>query len=178
MKKGFSLLELIVTIAIISILSMVVIASLHKASTQEGASNIQASETLPEPSNYAVDQAGVLTPEQLDSLNAQLKTLDNGKHQFAVAIVKTTGSLTIDEYGIKLAEKWKVGGKDTDNGAIIIVATEDRKIRIEVGQGLEGDINDAKAGAVIREDMGPLFKQGKWFEGIVAGINKLDSFVK
>lgn len=177
-NKGFTLIELLVVIAIIGILVSVVIASLSKTSTGSNGSTVVASDNLPEPTNYAVDTAGALTPVELDALNAQLKTMDNEKHQFAVLVVKTTGGMSIEEYGIKLAEKWKVGKAGLDNGAIIIVATEDRKIRIEVGSGLEGDVNDAKAGDIIRNDLAPKFKEGKWAEGITAGLNSLNNFVK
>jgi uncharacterized protein len=120
----------------------------------------------PEPTNYAVDTAGVLTTGELEILNQMLKDADTDKHQFAVVIIKSTAPLSIEEYGIKIAEKWKVGYKGLDNGLIVIVATEDRKVRLEVGKGLEGDINDAKAGRLIDEQMIPSLKEGKWFDAI------------
>lgn len=133
----------------------------------------QAEAFYPEPTNYAVDAAGVLSTDQLQTLNENLKYMDTDKAQFAVVIVKTTAPLSIEEYGIKLAEKWKVGDVDTDNGAIIILATEDRKVRIEIGYGLEGDINDAAAGAIVDEHMIPELKAGNWYAGITAGLNAL-----
>lgn len=132
----------------------------------------------PEPTNYAVDQAGVFSTEQIAMLNAKLKAMDSDKHQFGVAVVKTTKPLDIEQYGIKLAEKWKVGYKGIDNGVIIIVATEDRKVRIEVGHGLEGEINDAIAGRILDNQMVPHLKQGKWYEAIVAGLDELSNRVK
>lgn len=138
----------------------------------------QAEAEYPEPSNYAVDAAGALSADQLASLNAKLKALDTDKHQFGVAIVKTTQPLDITAYGIKLAEKWKVGGADTDNGAIIIIATEDRQVRIEVGYGLEGDVNDAAAGKILDIDMVPHLKSGDWYGAIVAGLDALTLKIK
>ena len=132
----------------------------------------------PEPTNYAVDETGTLSTEQLVSLNEKLKSMDSEKHQFAVAIVKTTKPLDIEQYGIKLAEKWKVGRKGLDNGAIIIIATEDRKVRIEVGYGLEGDINDATAGRILDNQIVPFLKEGKWYEAIVAGLDELNNKIK
>ncbi len=132
----------------------------------------------PEPSNYAVDTAGVLTPEQLTALNAKLKALDSEKHQFGVAIVKTTKPFDITAYSIKLAEKWKVGSAKLDNGAIIVIATEDRQVRIEVGYGLEGDVNDAAAGRILDNDMVPFLKQGDWNGAVVAGLDALTKKVK
>lgn len=136
---------------------------------------------FPEPTNYAVDEAGVLSKAELGILNDYLKVLDTKDHQFGVALVKTTGGLPIEEYGIKLAEKWKVGGKDTNNGAIIIIATEDKKIRIEVGSGLEAKITDAEAGRVIDNYMIPALKgskESKWNDAILAGLGGLVSAMK
>ena len=126
----------------------------------------------PEPTNYVVDAAGALSQATIDSLNAELKTFD-GKAQIAVAVVKTTAPFTIEEYGIKLAEKWKVGYQGKDNGIIIILATEDRKVRIEVGKGLEGDIPDAVAGRIIDEAMIPSLKISNWDAAIVYGVQAL-----
>lgn len=134
--------------------------------------------SIPDPTDYAVDTAMVLSEADLNALNVKLKSLDTQKHQFGVAIVKTTKPLTIEEFGIKLAEKWKVGHKGLDNGAIIIIATEDRKVRIEVGYGLEGDIPDSAAGGIIRNDMTTLLKQARWKDAVVAGLDALNSRVR
>lgn len=132
----------------------------------------------PEPTDYVVDEAGVLTPEQLSTLRNRLKLMDTSKHQLAVAIVKTTAPLSIEEYGIKLAEKWKVGDADLDNGAIIVIATDDRKVRIEVGYGLEGDIPDSAAGRILDNDMVPFLKKNDWYGAINAGLAALSARVK
>lgn len=124
----------------------------------------------PDPTNYVVDSVGVLT--NVNELNANLKGFD-GIVQIAVAVVKTTEPLSIEEYGIKLAEKWKVGYAGKDNGAIIILATEDRKVRIEVGYGLEGQIPDAVAGRIIDESMIPYLKQSDWSGAVASGVEAL-----
>lgn len=136
---------------------------------------VQAEESLvyPEPTNYAVDITGEIHPRDLEKLNTKLKGLDNGKYQFGVAVVKTTYPLTIEQYGIRLAEKWKVGKAGLDNGAIIILATQDRKVRIEVGYGLEGNIPDAVAGRVIDVSMIPFLKSSDWFGALNSGIEAL-----
>lgn len=179
MKKGSTLIELLVVIAAIGILLSVVFAGYHSAPKGEiGTAASTDSVAIPEPTNYAIDTANVLSADQLASLNQMLKGMDTEKHQFAVLVVKTTQPLSSEQYGIKVAEKWKVGKKGLDNGAIIIVATEDRKIRLEVGYGLEGDVNDATAGDIIRNDIAPKLKTGDWSGGIVAGLNALSTKVK
>lgn len=124
----------------------------------------------PEPSNYAVDAAGVLDAKHLKWVNDKLAELDGDRQQLAVVVVKTTAPLGIEEYSIRLAEKWKVGKADMDDGAILVVATEDRKVRIEVGDGLQVDLTDAESGRILDEQVLPQFKKGDWYAGIMAGI--------
>lgn len=133
---------------------------------------------IPEPSNYLVDASNTLSQEQQDEFNALLKSLDNGKHQFAVLVVDTTGPLSIEQYGIEVAEKWKVGNEKLDNGAILILAVQDRKVRFEIGKGLEGDIPDSVAGAILDESVIPHFKEGNWYLGLRSGITALSARVK
>ena len=133
---------------------------------------------FPEPTNYAVDAAGVLPQDQVDSLNERLKGLDTGETQIGVAIIPSTNPLTIEQYGIQMAEKWKVGDAEYDRGAIIILATEDRNVRLEIGYGLEGDINDAKAGRIIDEYMISHLKENAWYEAIDAGITGIQDSIK
>jgi len=184
MKKGFTLIELIVVMAIIAILAGVIASSVGSSDKTNQATGpalavAQTTEvTLPEATNYAVDTAGVLTPEQLASLNTQLKALDDGKRQLAVLITNSTQPLSIEEYGIKLGDKWKVGYKGTDEGAIIIIAVKDRKARIEVGHGLEGDLTDSQAGTILREQMVPLLSKGDWYNAVMAGINGIEAKIK
>ncbi len=140
---------------------------------------IQAILNLPEPTNYVVDQGrgtgltpGILSQATVDALNADLKTFD-GKAQIAVAIVETTQPESIEGYGIRLADKWKVGYKGKDNGVIIILAVKDRKVRIEVGRGLEEVVPDAVAGRIIRDVMTPSLKKGDWDTAIKDGVTAL-----
>lgn len=179
MNKGFTLIETIVVIAILAVMATIVFSSISSSNPQilDGISISTAEAFYPEPDNYAVDVAGALTPEQLIDLNAKLKTMDSDKHQFGVVIVETTQPLSIEEYGIKLAEKWKVGYKGLDNGAIVILATKDRKVRIEVGYGLEGDINDAKAGRII-DNYIPSLKVGDWNSAIIGMVDELNKNIK
>lgn len=161
----------------IGVLGIILISSLKVPPSSLTTGLVQEA-FYPEPTNYAVDKTGTLSAEQLFSLNAKLKAMDSEKHQFGVVIVKTTQPLDIESYGIKLAEKWKVGYKGLDNGAIIIIAKEDRKVRIEVGYGLEGDIPDSVAGRILDNQIVPLLKEGKWYEAIVAGLDELNNKIK
>lgn len=145
---------------------------------QEQVASQESEVFYPEPTNYAVDSAGVLTPEQLLNLNKRLEGIDNGTRQYAVLIVKTTAPLSIEQYAIKLAEKWKVGHETLDNGAIIIIATKDRKVRIEVGYGLEQYIPDSVAGRIIDEKMISSLKTSDWYGAVLGAINGLEEKIK
>ena len=128
----------------------------------------------PEPTNYVVDTFGFLQASTTEYMNDDLQKFDSIA-QIAVVVVKTTKPLSIEEYGIRLAEKWKVGHQDVDNGIIIILDVEDRKVRIEVGKGLEGDIPDAVAGRIIDEEMIPALKVDNWNTAIINGVNAIKS---
>ena len=169
----------LIIIPIVLLVGMVVWLGSNIDIPAQNIAPVQALEAFyPEATNYAVDAANALTPGELATMNNLLKTMDTDKHQFAVVIVKTTSPLSIEEYGIKLAEKWKVGYKGIDNGAIVILATDDRKVRIEVGYGLEGQINDAKAGRIIDDFMIPALKNAQWGTAITAALVELNNQTK
>ena len=142
--------------------------------TQDQSPGSLTEASYPEPTNYVVDDAEVLTIEQEAELNVLMKRIDNGTRQYAVLTIKTTAPLSIEQYGIKLAEKWKVGHETLDNGAIIIVATEDRKVRLEIGYGLEQYIPDSVAGRIIDEKMISSLKTNDWYNAILGAINGLE----
>lgn len=130
---------------------------------------------LPALSARVTDLTGTLDATQRGRLEAQLAAIDrSGRAQIAVLLLPTTQPETIEQFGIRLAEAWKVGRKGADNGAIVIVAKDDRKMRIEVGYGLEGAIPDAVASRIVRERMAPAFKQGDFFGGLRAAVEALD----
>ncbi len=171
MKKGATLIEFLVVIVIVGMLSAMVIASIpNKPSGQIGVA--ASTPVFPEPTDYVVDTSGVLSAETKASLDLKLKALDS-KAQIAVVTIPSTEPLTIEEYSIKLAEQWKPGYKGKDNGIIFIIATSDRKMRIEVGRGLEGNLNDAKAGTILRDVVTPFFKAGDWNGGVNAGVDAI-----
>ncbi len=135
-----------------------------------------AAELVPLPTLKArvTDLTASLDATQRGRLEAQLAAFDRaGRAQIAVLILPTTQPETIEQFGIRLAEAWKIGHKDADNGIIVIVAKDDRKMRIEVGYGLEGTIPDVVAKRIIAERMAPLFKQGDFFGGLRAAVESL-----
>jgi uncharacterized protein len=121
------------------------------------------------------DLTGTLDATQRGSLEAQLAVIESsGRAQVAVLLLPTTQPEPIEAFGIRLAEAWKIGRKGADNGVIVIVAKDDRKMRIEVGYGLEGVIPDAIAKRIIAERMAPAFKQGDFFGGLRAAVEGLE----
>src|ERR1700745_2587003 len=125
-----------------------------------------------------VDQTGTLTPDQIANLEQKLKDFEARKgSQIAVLIVPTTQPEDIAQYSIRVVEQWKLGRKGIDDGALLIVAKNDRRLRIEVGYGLEGALNDATANRIISEIITPKFKQGDFVGGINAGVDRMISVI-
>lgn len=120
------------------------------------------------------DQTNTLTSSQVASLEQQLADFEKRKgSQIAVLIVPTTAPEEIEQYGIRVAENWKLGRKGVDDGALLLIAKNDRALRIEVGYGLEGVIPDAIAKRVIAETIVPYFQKNDYPGGIQAGVNQL-----
>ena len=124
------------------------------------------------------DLTGTLSGAAVARIEAKLKDLEAKKgSQVAVLIVPTTQPEEIEQYGIRVADAWKLGRKGVDDGAILIVAKDDRRVRIEVGQGLEGALPDAIANRIVSETITPHFKQADYDGGVEAGVNQIISVV-
>ena len=124
------------------------------------------------------DLTGTLTAEQKGTLEQRLAAFEARKgSQIAVLMLPSTKPEEIEQYSIRLAEAWKIGRKGTDDGLILVVAKEDRRLRIEVGYGLEGAIPDAIAKRVISESITPKFKAGDFYGGISDGVDQLIKLV-
>jgi uncharacterized protein len=120
------------------------------------------------------DLTGTLAPAQSAALEAKLRAFEERKgSQLAVLLVPTTEPEDIAGFGIRVAEAWKLGRKGVDDGAILIVAKNDRRLRIEVGYGLEGPLPDAIAKRIIEETITPHFKRGDFYGGIDAGVEQM-----
>jgi len=123
---------------------------------------------------HVTDLTGNLSAEQQASLEQTLTAFEARKgSQIAVLLVKTTDQEPIEQFALRVAEQWKLGRKKVDDGAILVVATEDRALRIEVGYGLEGALNDATSKRIIDEVIVPRFKQLDVAGGITAGVDRM-----
>ena len=152
--------------ALFALLATLVMASASNA--QEGL------QPIPPYAARVTDLTGTLTGGQQAALEQKLKAFEERKgSQIAVLMVPTTQPETIDQYSIRVAEAWKPGRKKVDDGVILLVAKNDRKIRIEVGYGLEGVVTDATAFRIRDETITPLFRQGDFAGGIDAGVDQM-----
>jgi uncharacterized protein len=121
-----------------------------------------------------VDQTATLSGDQAAALEQRLKDFEDRKgSQIAVLIVPTTQPESIEQYSLRVAEQWKLGRKKIDDGALLIIAKNDRKLRIEVGYGLEGVLNDATAKRIIDEIITPKFRSGDFAGGISDGVERI-----
>jgi uncharacterized protein len=129
---------------------------------------------VPPLSGRVVDQTRTLSSGDIAALTQTLRDFEARKgSQVAVLIVPTTTPETIEQFSIRVAEAWKVGRKKVDDGAILVVAKDDRKLRIEVGYGLEGVLNDVTAKRIIDEVITPKFRSGDFAGGISAGVDRI-----
>lgn len=129
---------------------------------------------IPALSSRVTDAAGILGVSAKQELETKLASFEQATGgQLAVLIVKTAEPETIDQYGIRVGETWKIGKKGKDTGAILIVAMQEKKLRIEVGYGWEGALPDVEAKRIIREVITPFFKKAQFAQGIDAGIDKI-----
>ena len=126
---------------------------------------------VPTLSHYANDLTGTLAPEELDSLEARLAGFDKATStQIVVLMVNSTDDTPLEEASLKVAEKNGIGRKGKDNGVLLFIAKGDRKVRIEVGYGLEGALPDITSGIIIRKEIIPHFRDNDYAGGIAAGV--------
>ena len=129
---------------------------------------------VPPLTGRVVDQTGTLSSDTVASLSQKLKDFEARKgSQIAVLIVPTTQPEAIEQFSIRVAEAWKIGRKKIDDGALLVVAKDDHKLRIEVGYGLEGAMPDVTARRIIDEIIVPRFKTGDYPGGISAGVDRM-----
>ncbi len=143
------------------------------------ASSAHALVAVPPLKSRVTDLTGTLDAATRHSLETRLADLEKARgSQLAVLMVASTRPESIEQYGLRVAEAWKLGRKGVDDGALLLVAKDDRAVRIEVGYGLEGAIPDAVAKRVIEELVLPRFKAGQYAAGVDAGVAALERVVR
>jgi uncharacterized protein len=132
----------------------------------------------PAPDRRINDYAGVLSAEDRARLEDKLRAREQGSsNQVVVAIFRSLQGESLEDYSIRLAQAWRIGQKGLDNGVIFLVFTEDRKMRLEVGYGLESKLTDAISSQILRQAVAPRFREGKIADGIAAGLDAIDQAI-
>jgi len=133
-----------------------------------------AAEGVPANDGWVTDLAGFLGPEQERALEALMQSYEAGSdNEVALLTVPDLGGQPIERYALEVGRAWGLGKKERNNGALLLVARAERKIRIEVGRGLEGNVTDSISGRIIRDVISPRFKRGEFYQGLRAGIEAL-----
>lgn len=125
------------------------------------------------------DTAHLLSPATIRLLNQSLEALNNREStQIVVLTIPSLEGEVLESYSLKVAETWKIGQKGLDNGALLLVAVQERKVRIETGYGLEGRLTDLVAGRIIREQIVPAFRRGNFDQGVIDGVTAMIAAVQ
>jgi len=133
---------------------------------------------IPPLTGRVVDLTSTLSPPDTQALTAKLAAWEEKTgNQLAVLIVPSTQPEPIETYSIRVAEAWKIGRKGQDNGALLVVAKNDRKLRIEVGYGFEGSLTDATSKRIVSDTIAPFFRENKFAQGIDAGVDQIIAVV-
>ncbi len=134
---------------------------------------------VPPLQTHVNDYAHMLSPGGTQELERRLADFERSDStQVVVLTIPSLAGENLEEFSIKVAEAWRIGQKGIDNGAILIIAKQERKIRIEVGRGLEGKLTDLVSGRIIRDQMAPRFKGGEFDGGVSAGVSAIMAVVK
>lgn len=151
--------------------TVLVAAGVFGLCTGVGALDVPPAPTLERP---IVDQTGTLNDEQISALSAQINQARQSKNiQLGILIIPTLQNEALEDYSINVARQWGIGSSERDNGVLLLIVKEDRRIRIEVGRGQEGDFTDAQAGRVIRNTLTPAFRDNQYYEGIATATTQI-----
>ncbi len=130
------------------------------------------------PTGFVNDFAGVLSAEQKQQLEQKLSGFEKSTgNEISIAVIKNLGGDTVENFAVELFKDWKIGKKDKDNGALILVAIDDREMRIEVGYGLEGVLTDAQSSWIINNEMVPAFRDNDFYGGLNTATDKIISAI-
>jgi uncharacterized protein len=133
---------------------------------------------IPRNQGWVTDLAGMLTQEQRHALEALMESYKQGTtHEIALLTVESLKGEPIEKFALEVGRSWGIGGKEKNNGALLVVSKNDRKIRIETGRGLEGSLPDSMCGRIIREVIAPRFKQGRFGEGLTEGVRAIHAAI-
>lgn len=140
----------------------------------------KAQPVIPEHAGIWVhDEAGVLTPAVRTRLESILKAeRDSTSNQIAVLIVSSLQGEPLEDYSLKVAETWGIGKKFKDNGVLLLIAVQEKQVRIEVGLGLEGTLTDAMSRRITRNEIVPAFRQGNYDAGVLSGVTAIIQVIK
>ncbi|MGE4545268.1 MAG: YgcG family protein [Pedobacter sp.] len=142
------------------------------------ASGLQALE-VPPTTGYVNDRAGILSPATKQQLEQGLSEFERSDStQLVVLTIPSLEGEVLEEYSLKVAESWGIGQRGKDNGALLLIARDERKIRIEVGYGLEGQLTDLLTGRIIDQEITPRFRSGDYDGGVMAGVNAMAQAVR
>ena len=131
-----------------------------------------------QPQGYVNDYAQIISPSDQSAINRLLRELEQKTTaEVAVVTVLSTQPETIEGYSVKLFEKWGIGKKGKDNGVLFLIASQDRRVRIETGYGLEGALPDVLCHKIINNLVGPVFKSGEYSKGITSGVQAIVGLV-
>ncbi len=135
----------------------------------------RAEEPLPPPPQaHFNDYAGLVSPDEAQRLEAKLADFERQTStQIVVAVFRRLPSPSLEDFTVRTAQSWRVGGQAHDNGAVLFVFVDDRKLRIETGYGLEGALPDQLAGRILDEQVRPRFRAGDWAGGLEAGVDAM-----
>jgi uncharacterized protein len=163
-------------------LALPLLLALSLAALAQGAA--PGLQPIPKLTARVTDLTGTLTAEQQTALEQKLAAFEAAKgSQLAVLVVPTTHPEQIEQYSIRVVDQWKlgrgtVGGKKVDDGALLLVAKDDHRVRIEVGYGLEGVLTDAMSNRIISESIAPAFREGNFYEGIDGGLDQMMKLIQ
>jgi uncharacterized protein len=136
----------------------------------------RAAPTFPPLTGRVVDEASLLSADDVARITADLAALEKkSSDQLVVVTLKSLQGYAIEDYGYQLGRAWKIGQGGVDNGVLLIVAPNERKVRIEVGRGLEPQLTDALSQLIIQNGILPAFRRGDWTGGITAGVRDISS---
>ena len=137
------------------------------------------SKVLLQPSGFLNDYAGILNPSQKSEIESYLRKIEKETtNEIAVVILKSLNGRNLEEYANEIFNSWGIGKKGKDNGVLILISMRERKIRIEVGYGLEPYLTDATCGRIIRKVMAPNFRKGDFYKGIMEAIKTIEKITK